>query len=91
MIHPILLSVSRILLKVSPYCVVAVLFLAALIVLIRHFRAGRSAVACCSTGESDHPLNPCSQTGRYACASCPFSGCTARRQSGSGDSRQNGA
>lgn len=91
MIHPLFLSVSQMLLKASPYIVVAVLFLTALIVLIRHYRAGRSAVACCSTGKSDNPLNPCSRPGRIACASCPFSGCTARQQSGTGKSGQNGA
>ncbi|MDW7655854.1 MAG: hypothetical protein SCM11_01635 [Bacillota bacterium] len=74
------LSIGRTFLVATPYIVVTLLVLVALIILIRHFRSSKSTHGCCSAvGQPDHDnRNHC--VSGHSCRNCSFSSCPTLQQ-----------
>ena len=73
-------SIGRILFVTTPYIVVALLVLIALIILIRHFRAGKSSHNCCGATGSPGQENHYICMSGHSCRNCSVSSCPTLQQ-----------
>ena len=65
---------SSFLLRLSPYAVVGLLLLLAILIVIRHFKSGRRRSGCCSPGDRAGQIDKAGAPIASACQDIPMCG-----------------